>query len=430
MKVAVLGLWHLGSVTAACVANAGFDVVAFDPDAANIARLQQGMPPVSEPGLAELMAQCSSRLRFTNDAPDAVRGATVVWVTFDTPVDGDDRADVDYVVRQIEALFPHLENGAVMLSSSQLPVGTTRRLEAAWAPVADGRSVSFAVSPENLRLGKAIEVFTQPDRVVVGVRDERAQAVLAKLLKPITERIEWMSVESAEMTKHAINAFLAASVTFINELAALCEETGADAKEVERGLKTEKRIGHGAYLGPGAAFAGGTLARDVVFLGELGKRVKRETPLIEGILRSNLAHRGWATRRITSELGNVRGKKVAVWGLTYKPGTDTLRRSMAVELCEWLAGQGAQVAVHDPAVGELPATFPPVARQPNAIDAARQADAIVVATEWPEYRQVTPAALLDVVKAPVILDANGFLRSTLGADPRIRLISVGQAPRA
>jgi UDPglucose 6-dehydrogenase len=194
-------------------------------------------------------------------------------------------------------------------------------------------------------------------------------------------------------------------------------------------LKSERRIGPAAYLSPGAAFAGGTLARDVVFLGELGKRVKRDTPLIDGILRSNVAHRGWAARRIASELGEVRGRKIAVWGLTYKPGTDTLRRSMAVELCEWLAREGAAVAVHDPAVGELPVTFPAVTRSDDPVDAARGADIIVVATEWPEYRKVTPTALLDVVHAPVVLDANGFLRSTLGADGRVRLVSVGQ-PKA
>jgi UDPglucose 6-dehydrogenase len=210
----------------------------------------------------------------------------------------------------------------VVLVSSQLPVGSVRRLEQAWAPVAGGRRVTFACSPENLRLGKAIEVFTKPDRVIAGVRDEWTKSRIAALFAPITDRIEWMSVESAEMTKHAINAFLATSVTFINELATLCESVGADAKQVERGLKTEQRIGPGAYLSPGGAIGGGTLARDVMFLRGIGESAHRKTPLLDGLVASNATHREWARRRLITEIGSLDGATVAVWGLTYKPGTD------------------------------------------------------------------------------------------------------------
>jgi UDPglucose 6-dehydrogenase len=431
LKVAVLGLWHLGCVTAACTAAAGHDVVAFDPDRTTIEGLGRGLPPISEPGLADLIASASAagRLRFTGNVEDATRGADVVWVTFDTPVDNEDRADTAFVLRQVEAAFPYLADGALVLSSSQLPVGSIRKLEQEWSAGAAGRTVRFAVSPENLRLGQAIDVFTKPDRVIVGVRDARAREIVTDVLRPITARIEWMGVESAEMTKHAVNAFLAASVTFINELAVLCEETGADAKEVERGLKSERRIGPAAYLSPGAAFAGGTLARDVVFLRDLGRQLSRETPMMDGIARSNAAHRAWAARRLVEELGTVAGKRVAVWGLTYKPGTDTLRRSAAIELCEWLLREGAQVIVHDPAAGDLPAALAAIERAPSAIDAAHGADALVIATEWPDYRKVAAAAVIAAVRNPLVVDANRFLGNTLGSDARIRLVSVGQ-PRA
>ncbi len=252
---------------------------------------------MAEPGLPELIARGlhSGTLQFTSDLSDAVRDADVVWVTFDTPVDEDDVADVDYVVRQIGAAFP---TPGRWLGRALLLAAAGWNCEERWrkpgCKAAAGRTVSFACSPENLRLGKAIEVFTNPDRVVVGVRDDRARARVQALLQPITDRIEWMSVESAEMTKHAVNAFLATSVTFINELAALCERTGADAKEVERGLRTERRIGPHAYLSPGGAFAGGTLARDVAFLRALGTRLGRPTPLMDGVLASNTAHRMWA----------------------------------------------------------------------------------------------------------------------------------------
>jgi UDPglucose 6-dehydrogenase len=429
MKIAVLGCWHLGSVTAACMAAAGHDVVGYDPDAAAVVGLNAGRPPIGEPGLADLVAAglTARRLRFTSDIAAAVAEADIVWVAFDTPVDDDDRADVDDVVNHVMAAFPHVKDGALVLSSSQLPVGSMARLERAWAAVAGTRRVSFACSPENLRLGKAIEVFTKPDRVILGARTADDRARLTALFAPITDRLEWMSVESAEMTKHAINAFLATSVTFINEIAALCEQSGADAKEVERGLKTEKRIGPYAYLGPGAAFAGGTLARDVVFLKTLGQATDRPTPLMDGVESSNREHRSWARRRLTSLLGSVKGRTVAVWGLTYKPGTDTLRRSTAVELCRWLLEQGARVRVHDPAVAELPADLAAAHRSASPEDAVDGADALVVATEWPDYRTADLDALATRMASRVVLDANRFLAATAGADPRFILISVGAA---
>jgi UDPglucose 6-dehydrogenase len=431
VKIAVVGLWHLGSVIAACAASAGHSVVGWDPDESVVARLNMATPPVGEPGLASLTRAGldSGALRFVTERRQVVAGAEVVWITFDTPVDDDDRADVDVVISHVVALYPELTDGSLVLVSSQLPIGTVAELERRWEPVAANRHVTFACSPENLRLGKAIEVFTHPDRVVAGVRNERDRERIAQLFAPIADRIEWMSVESAEMTKHAINAFLATSVTFINELAELCERSGADAKDVERGLKSERRIGPSAYLSPGAAFAGGTLARDVMALKSVGARVGRRTPLLDGVDASNREHRHWAQHRLEQELGSVAEKVVAIWGLTYKPGTDTLRRSTSVELCRWLVEQGATVRVHDPAVPSLPIELNGVTRAASPIDAAQAAAALVVATEWPEYRAVDVDALAAAMPAGLIVDANRFLGNTLGHDQRFRLRSVGQVSR-
>ena len=428
MRVAVLGLWHLGSVTAACLADAGHSVRAFDPSPETIAGLSAGRPPVAEPGLSDLVARGvqSDALRFTTDLAETAIGAEIVWVTFDTPVDDEDRANVSFVIDHVERAFPYLEDGMTVVSSSQVPVGTTRLLEERWTGQAGGRSVSFAYSPENLRLGKAIETFTRPDRIIVGVRDARARNRIAQLLAPITERIEWMSVESAEMTKHAINAFLATSVTFANELASLCERVGADAKEVERGLRTERRIGALAYVAPGGAFAGGTLARDVAFLRQIGTLTDQPTPLIDGVLASNTAHRFWVRRRFETEFGSARGARVAVWGLTYKPGTDTLRRSASIDLCRWLVSEGADVHVHDPVVTDLPNDLRGITRHPEPISAAAGARALVVGTDWPLYRQIDLERLADAAPGLLVIDANRFLDKTIGNDPRFRLISVGQ----
>ncbi len=430
MNVAALGLWHLGSVTAACTAAAGHSVVGWDPDAATVERLRRGQPPVAEPGLRELLlsASAASRLRFTADLHAAVAHADVVWVTFDTPVNDEDQADVEYVVEQVKGAFPYLQDGALVLTSSQLPVGSVGRLERAFAQAVPGRRVSFACSPENLRLGNAIEVFTRPDRIVVGVRTADDRVRLSQLFAPVTDRIEWMSVESAEMTKHAVNAFLAASVTFINEIAGLCEQTGADAKDVERGLKTERRIGPYAYLAPGAAFAGGTLARDVVFLRSLGRAANRPTPLMDGIESSNHEHRHWARRRLESLFGSMKDRTIAVWGLAYKPGTDTLRGSTAVELCRWLIEQGAHVRVHDPAARALPLDLAAAVRVGSPQEATADADALVVATDWPEYRNVDLDLVAAAMAGRVVLDANGFLRGTVGGDRRFELVLVGASP--
>lgn len=429
MNVCVVGLWHLGSVTAACLASRGHEVTGFDANGDVSSTLQNGEPPIAEPGLAQLVSDgvATGRLRFTSDPTAALRDAEIIWIAFDTPVDEDDNADVDFVVRSVEQLLPQMKRGVLVLISSQVPVGSTRRLEE--AAVRLGRSdLSFAYSPENLRLGKAIEVFTTPDRVVVGLRREADRARIEELLKPFTTRIEWMSIESAEMTKHALNAFLATSVAFINEIATICEHVGADAKEVERGLKTEKRIGPGAYLGPGGAFAGGTLARDVVFLSATGKKVGVPTELIDGIKSSNDAHRGWAKRRLHELLGDLRGQKIAVWGLTYKPGTDTLRRSSAIELCRALAEDGARVVAHDPAVKTLPDDLARSIRlQSDPLTATNGAAALVVMTEWPEYRQIDGAAIVASLAGGLVLDANRFLAKQLADRPRITYATVGKA---
>lgn len=428
MNVCVLGLWHLGTVTAACLASAGHQVVGLDFDAGAVERLQAGQPPLFEPGLEDLVKTGlkEKRLRFTTDVAGAVESAGIIWVAYDTPVDDEDWADVNFVVDRVERLYPHIPAGTLVLISSQLPVGTTRQLEQAYEAAFPGKPVTFAYSPENLRLGKAIDIFIRPDRVVAGVRSDSDKDRVAALLQPFTERIEWMSVESAEMTKHALNAFLAVSVVFINEVASLCEQVGADAKEVERGLKSEARIGPKAYLSPGGAFAGGTLARDVAFLTDLGDRHGQEVPLLANVQASNNAHKQWVQRKLLSLLGDLSGSRVTVWGLAYKPGTDTLRRSSSVELCRWLVEQGAQVQAHDPAVKALPEDLASKmtlceTESMSLSDAA----ALVVATEWPEYQAVTAEMLLGAGAAPLILDPNRFLAKTIGSDPRLRYVAVG-----
>jgi len=315
-----------------------------------------------------------------------------------------------------------------VLISSQVPIGTVRKLENFIKGNFSNKKISFAYSPENLRLGSAIDVFLNPDRIVVGIRNENTKKILEKLLSLISHKIEWMSVESAEMTKHAINAFLAMSVTFANEIASICEMYGADAKEVERGLKTETRIGPGAYLSPGGPFAGGTLARDIDFLAKAAKDKSLIVPLLQSVRASNDEHKKWVQRKLFEKFSTLTKLSVAIWGLTYKPETSTLRRSLAVELCDWLICEGANVHVYDPAVKKLPSHWDEkVDRFDNALEVLDNTKVLVIGTEWLEFRE-TAKKIFEVVEDDyLVIDANGFLKNVI-LSQGINYIAVGLPP--
>ena len=422
MKLTVLGLWHLGAVTAACCAR-HFSVVGLDFAAATIAGLNAGRAPLLEPGLNDLLAAglAAGRLSFTTDPAAALAGSDLLWLCYDTPVNAHDEADTEFVLGHLRRALPHLAPGALVLISAQMPVGTCRQLESEFP------QFHFASSPENLRLGKALEAFEKADRVIVGIRDESKKALLEELFAPFTRQILFMRTESAEMVKHALNSFLALSITFINEIARLCELTGADAREVSTGLKSEPRIGPKAYLGPGGPFAGGTLARDVVALSRLAAAHGETLSVIPAIKQSNDLHRGWAFRRVRTRLGELRGKKIVLLGLTYTTNTDTLRRSAAIELCGQLLAAGAEVWAHDPAIPSLPPEWSAVTLAPDVAAGLQGADCAVVCTEWPQFRQADYAAAVPAMRSRVFVDANRFLEKELKHLPGVELLSVGRA---
>jgi UDPglucose 6-dehydrogenase len=434
--VAVVGLWHLGSVIAACLADAGNEVIGVDPDREIVAGLRDAHPPVSEPGLEDLMLSNSSRLRFTCD-PQALARARCAWLTFDTPVDDDDVADVEWVLDRAVDLLAHLRPNTLVVVCSQLPVGSSALLQERCAAARGSAGpLRFACVPENLMLGQALESFREPDRIVAGVRTDADRHELAELLAPFSSEVQWMRVESAEMTKHALNGFLATSVAFINEIAAICESVGADADEVSRGLKSERRIGPRAYLGPGDAFAGGTLARDIGFLRSLATREGLPAHVFAGVADGNAAHKDWTRRKLlellgddSNEQGALHGRRVAIWGLTYKPGTDTLRRSSAIELCRRLLAEGAGVRADDPAISVLP---PDLAREialcDTPLDAARDADVLVVCTPWADYLEVPADDVIDAMSQALIIDPAGALSATLAHRPGLSYMRVGVSP--
>lgn len=429
MNICVFGLWHLGVVTSACLAKLGHNVVGLDFDKDVVKRLQKGQAPVFEPGLNELIAQQmqAGRLSFSCDAREVLGHAQVLWLGFDTPVNEHDVADIVFLENNFKKIMPYLNEGAAIVVSSQAPVGFVNKMEKKFCQQYPNKKCYFACSPENLKLGRALDAFLNPDRIIIGVEDQASKEIFAPLFLSITDRLEWMKVESAEMTKHAINSFLALSVCFANEVASICEQTGADAKEVERGLKSEVRIGPKAYLKPGVAFSGGTLARDINFLMKLSAKHKLPSYLIKAVNDSNAFHKKWIERKCSQFLGSLKKKTIAILGLTYKPGTDTLRRSLAVELAQSLHAKGARLTGFDPVIKSIPQSLSKTIELKQSVaDAIRDADVVIMAVEWPEFLQFGED-IIRLMKNKIIIDPNGFIAKCV-EHKDLNYICVGKSP--
>ena len=424
MNIAVQGLWHLGSVTSICLASLDLKILAIDNDPRVIENFQRDLLPVYEPGLEALFKENKNKITFSTDF-DKLRNVDLLWVAYDTPVDKRDNADIDFVIRNIKQSINFLPNDAVIVISSQLPVGSIKKLE--FYALEKKKKLNFAYSPENLRLGDALNVFLKPDRIVVGCRDDNTKKKLNKILKKITQNIIWVSVESAEMTKHAINSFLALSVSFANELASICEKVGADAKEVEIGLKSDIRIGMKAYLGPGGPFAGGTLARDIKFLDNISKSSNLKNNIISSVFKSNNNHKLWHQRIINEELNNlIPQKKFLVLGLTYKPNTNTLRRSQSIELIKWILENDGIVDCFDPVISNSTHTILKKTTLLKKVSHLESYDVIIVATPWKEFIDFFDFNTLErKIKGKCIIFDQHRLLSFNYTGKKIKYITVG-----
>lgn len=413
MRVCVIGLWHLGSVASAGLAEVGHQVVGVDQDRERVEALNRGEPPLFEPGLPELLARnlAAGRLRFTASVEEGVSGARCVLVAYDTPVNEEDEADLAPLFAAAEASAPHLSPSAVLVVSSQVPVGTCQRL--AEAVRAANPALPFAVAclPENLRLGQAVQGFLSPEFLVLGADHPAAARALEELLAPIPAPRLMVSLRTAEMTKHAINAYLATSISLINELANLCDLVGADAFQVAEALRLDGRIGAGAPLSPGLAFGGGTLARDMKALRRLGRQHGYEPALIEGVLRVNERQNRMVVHRLKGFYRSLRGLTIGVLGLTYKAGTSTLRRSPAVEIIRALVEEGVAVKAYDPRAD--PREVEPYrhlfTRQGDPYLVAQGSQALILATGWPQFRELDYRRIRSLVGNPLLVDAQNLL---------------------
>ena len=343
MKIGVAGLWHLGVMYAVGFAELGHQVIAYDPNLDSIIDLSKGDLLVHEPGLREMLLGkiATGNLKFTNQEAD-LEDIHLFVLAYDTPVDDDDNADVEFVMCELTRIAQNLNSDTHILVSSQLPVGSSDQIEKILEK--SGHKGNVIVQPENLRLGRAVDSFFNPQRIIAGTIDGKPDQHVSDAFKGVDAPIIWMHRRSAEVTKHALNAFLATSVTFMGELSEICELVGADAKEVEIGLKSDPRIGNGAYLSPGLGFAGGTLARDVRKLSSLQSEIRNEPAVFTSLMASNRHNNDWISRSIAKIPAQKDGLKICFWGVSYTNNTDTLRRSEIYALMKNLIENNARIS--------------------------------------------------------------------------------------
>ncbi len=433
--VCVAGLWHLGLVTAAGLAEHGRDVVGVDSSAARAAELALGRLPVFEPGLAELVKTgvAAGRLKFESDLAAAASRAGAVMIAYDAPVDDKDDVDLAELESALDAMIPRLRPGALVIVNSQVPAGTCGAWRKRIEEARPGEAVDLVYSPENLRLGQALALFKNPDMIVIGADSERARAKAEEFYRPFPADKIFTSLRTAETAKHALNAFFATSVSFANELGDLCEALGADGQQIAAILKKDGRIGSKAQVRPGLGFAGATLARDVRVLQKLGRREGVATTLFDSVLAVNARRNERIVRLVSDRFGGrLSGRAIAVLGLTYKPGTSTLRRSASLEIIKGLSGKGAKVRAHDPKAdaGELTgSSFFEFC--PDAYSACRGGDAILLLTEWPEYKDLDFRRIKESMTAsPFLLDAKNHLDGARLTELGFDYLQIGRgAPR-
>lgn len=393
MKIAMIGTGYVGLVSGVCFSDFGHEVICVDKDPSKIERLQAGQVPIFEPGLEALMAKnvTAGRLSFTLDLAAAVAGADAVFIAVGTPTRrGDGHADLTYVMAAAEEIGRALTGYAVIVTKSTVPVGTNRKVEAAARAANPGADFDVASNPEFLREGAAIDDFMRPDRVVVGVESPRARKIMADIYRPLFLRefpVVYTGLESAEMIKYAANAFLATKITFINEIASLCEKVGADIKDVSKGMGMDGRIGN-KFLHAGPGYGGSCFPKDTKALARIGQDYAVPMQITETVIKVNEEIK----RRMIDKIvdlcdGSLNGKTVAVLGVTFKPNTDDMRDAPSLTIVPALVGGGAKVRVVDPqGQREGEALLPGVKWMDNPYQAAQGADLVVILTEWNEFR--------------------------------------------
>ena len=435
MRIAMIGTGYVGLVSGACFSEFGTDVVCVDKDAGKIERLLDGIMPIYEPGLDTLVAKNvdAGRLSFTTDLAEAVKGADVVFIAVGTPTqEGDGHADLSYVYTAAAEIGHAIDDYTVVVTKSTVPVGTGREVHRIISEIRDADAFDVASNPEFLREGSAIEDFMRPNRVVIGTDSDRASEVLKQLYRPLflmETPILYTKIETAELIKYAANTFLAAKITFINEVANLCEKVGANVQEVARGIGLDGRIGS-KFLHAGPGYGGSCFPKDTLALVQTARDYDAPLHIIEAVVKVNEDRKGqMADKIIASCGGSVDGKTIAVLGLTFKPNTDDMRDSPSLAIVPALQKAGATVRAFDPqGMKEAEEMLPNVVFCGDAYETMERADALAIVTEWNEFRLLDLERVKGLLSAPLMIDLRNIYKPDEIIKAGFDYYSVGREP--
>jgi UDPglucose 6-dehydrogenase len=446
VHIAVIGTGYVGLVTGACFTEMGNHVVCVDLDEAKLARLRRGEMPIYEPGLEAMVesAVANRLLEFSSDIGRALAKAEYVFIAVGTPPGEDGSADLQYVLTAARSIGQHLQHYVVIVDKSTVPVGTAEKVSAIVAAELQQRGVDIPFdvvsNPEFLKEGAAVEDFMRPDRIIVGSDSVRAQEKMAELYAPyvrVSDRLICMGVRDAEMTKYAANAMLATRISFMNEIANLCERMGVDVEQVRKGIGSDKRIGY-AFIYPGCGYGGSCFPKDVQALIHMSRAHSFTPTVLEAVEARNTRQKRVLFEKIQRYFnGELRGRKFGVWGLAFKPGTDDMREAASLVLIEALVEAGATVLAYDPvaldaAARELPAAWLQdgrVALLKYQYDVLKDVDAMVLVTEWKRFRQPDFDAMKDLMRAPVIFDGRNQYDPEVAAEHGFSYFGIGRGQR-
>jgi len=434
MRVAMIGTGYVGLVSGACLSEFGHDVICVDKDQAKITALEAGQIPIFEPGLDEVVAANvkAGRLSFTSDLKKAVPGADAVFIAVGTPSRrGDGHADLTYVFEAAGEIAQSLDGYTVVVTKSTVPVGTGGKVRDIIAKARPDVDFDVASNPEFLREGSAIEDFRRPDRVVVGCEGERAKKVMREIYRPLylhETPILFTSRESSELIKYAANAFLATKITFINEMADLCEKLGADVQDVARGIGLDGRIGN-KFLHAGPGFGGSCFPKDTLALLKTSQDAGALTHIVDAVVKVNDARKIAMAEKIERAFGGVKGKTIAVLGLTFKPNTDDMRDAPSLVIVPHLQKAGATIRGYDPEGTKEARKHLDLTYCSEAYEALSGADGVVILTEWNEFRALDFARVKGLLKSPLMVDLRNIYRPDQMAEEGFIYVSVGRATR-
>lgn len=432
LSVGIVGLWHLGCVYAASFASFGFNVVGFDPDKKIISNLQKGIPPIHEPKLTETIKKnLNKRLFFSSEKsvmnksfPAGIKNSDYIFISYDLIVDNNDLVKMDVIYKTFKILGNFVSDSTVIVISSVVPIGTSRILVNLLKKkgIKNPKIIYF---PENLRLGQAFTSFLTPDRIILGSDNKEALNQFKKDFHFFNCPVITMSLESAEMVKHALNSYLATCISFSSELSDLSEITGANMLDVVKALKTDRRVSKYAPINPGLGFTGGTLARDIQILRKIAKNKNYKPRLLNAVYSVNQDRVSILMRKITLLFPSLQGKKIGILGLTYKPNTNTLRRSQSLELAILLKQNNCLIKAFDPLIKNKITGYPFIKVSRNLKNLFKDLDLLILMTQWPEFQKIDLQKLSMLMKTKIVIDTKNFLESSIYKEAGFTYIGMG-----